>query len=146
MCYKKETFSIRNGITIIIPPLTLHLKREDYIKMEHGKTFTNSIGMQFVKVEAGSFMMGSKKANLPDEIIGEKEYLRDGDWDEHPVHQVTISNPLYVGIYQVTNLQYEEFQHEHNDIRGKFGFSKEDDEAVVFVDWNDANNFCKMVV
>lgn len=111
--------------------------------MEFGKTFTNSIGMQFVKVEAGSFMMGSERANLSDEIIAEKEYLRDGDWDEHPVHQVTISNPLYVGIYQVTNLQFEEFQHEHNDIRGKFGFSKEDDEAVVFVDWHDANNFCK---
>ena len=111
--------------------------------MEHGKTFTNSIGMQFVKVEAGSFMMGSERANLSDEIIAEKEYLRDGDWDEHPVHQVSISNPLYVGIYQVTNLQFEEFQHEHNEIRGKFGFSKEDDEAVVFVDWNDANNFCK---
>lgn len=111
--------------------------------MEHGNTFTNSIGMQFVKVEAGSFMMGSKKANLPDEIIAEKEYLRDGDWDEHPVHQVTISNPLYVGIYQVTNLQYEEFQHEHKDLRGKLGFSNEDDEAVVFVDWYDANNFCK---
>ncbi len=111
--------------------------------MEHGKTFTNSIGIQFVKVEAGSFMMGSERANLSDEIIAEKEYLRDGDWDEHPVHQVTISNPLYVGIFQVTNLQYEEFQHEHNEIRGKFGFSKEDDEAVVFVDWNDANNFCK---
>jgi len=111
--------------------------------MEYGKTFTNSIGMQFVKVEAGSFMMGSERANLSDEIIAEKEYLRDGDWDEHPVHQVSISNPLYVGIYQVTNLQFEEFQHEHNEIRGKFGFSKEDDEAVVFVDWNDANNFCK---
>ena len=111
--------------------------------MELGKTFTNSIGMQFVKVEAGRFLMGSEKANLPDEIIAEKEYLRDGDWDEHPVHQVTISNPFYVGIYQVTNLQFEEFQLEHRDLRGKLGFSNEDDEAVVFVDWNDANNFCK---
>ncbi|MCG9128309.1 SUMF1/EgtB/PvdO family nonheme iron enzyme [Candidatus Poribacteria bacterium] len=110
--------------------------------MELEKTFTNSIGMQFVRVEAGNFMMGSEKANLPDEIISEKEYLRDGDWDENPIHQVTIANPFYVGIYQVTNLQYEEFQPEHKDLRGKLGFSNEDDEAVVFVDWYDATNFC----
>ena len=107
------------------------------------KTFTNSIGMQFVRIEPGTFMMGSEKANLADELIAGKEYLRDGDWDEQPVHQVTLSTPFYIGIFQVTNAQYEEFQSDHSELRGKLGFSQDDDEAVVFVDWHDATRFCE---
>ncbi|MCY4401913.1 MAG: SUMF1/EgtB/PvdO family nonheme iron enzyme [Candidatus Poribacteria bacterium] len=107
------------------------------------KTFTNSIGMQFVRIESGTFKMGSANANLADEVTADKEYLRDGDWDEQPIHQVTLSTPFYIGIYQVTNEQYEQFQSSHNQLRGKLGFSQDDDEAVVFVDWHDATNFCK---
>jgi len=107
------------------------------------KTFTNSIGMQFVRIEPGTFNMGSANANLADEVTADKEYLRDGDWDEQPIHQVTLSTPFYIGIYQVTNEQYEQFQSSHNQLRGKVGFSQDDDEAVVFVDWHDATNFCK---
>ncbi len=107
------------------------------------KTFTNSIGMQFVRIEPGTFMMGSANANLPEELTGGREYLQDGDWDEQPIHQVTLSNPYYIGIYQVTNVQYDQFQSSHNELRGKVGFSQDDDEAVVFVDWHDATNFCK---
>ena len=75
-----------------------------------GKTFTNSIGMQFVRIEPDTFMMGSEQANLADELTAGKEYLRDGDWDEKPIHQVTLSAPFYIGMFQVTNAQFEEFQ------------------------------------
>lgn len=108
-----------------------------------GKSYTNSIGMQFVGIESGSFMMGSEHANLSDEIIAGKSYLRDGDWDEKPIHNVTISTPFHVGIFQVTNTQYEEFRPEHRELRGKLGFSQDDDESVVFVDWHDAKGFCE---
>ena len=108
-----------------------------------GKTYTNSIGMQFVRIEPGTFTMGSATANLADELIAGKDYLRDGDWDEQPVHQVTLSTPFYIGIFQVTNAQYEEFQSAHSKLRGKLGFSQDDDEAVVFVDWHDATRFCE---
>ena len=106
------------------------------------KTFTNSIGMQFVRVEPGTFMMGSVNANLTDELTAGKEYLKDGDWDEQPVHQVSISKSFHIGIYQLTNAQYEEFDPTHRELRGKIGFSQDDDEAVVFVDWHDATRFC----
>lgn len=99
--------------------------------------------MKFVRIEPNTFLMGSEKANLPDEVIAGKEYLRDGDWDEQPIHEVKITKPFYIGIYQVTNAQYEEFQSQHRHLRGKLGFSKDDDEAVIFVDWTDASNFCK---
>ncbi len=99
--------------------------------------------MKFVRIEPNTFLMGSEKANLPDDVIAGKEYLRDGDWDEQPIHEVTITKPFFIGIYQVTNAQFEEFQPQHRQLRGKLGFSKDDDEAVIFVDWTDASNFCK---
>ena len=118
-----------------------------------GEMHTNSIGMQFVRIEPGNFMMGSENAALSDELIDGKAYLRDGDADEKPVHQVTLTTPFYIGIFQVTNAQYEEFQPAHNKLRGLpntgsqaspyIGFSQDDDEAVVFVDWHDANRFCE---
>jgi formylglycine-generating enzyme required for sulfatase activity len=67
----------------------------------------------------------------------------DGDWDERPTHEVTISQPFLMGVTEVTNAQYEQFDPQHKQLRGKLGFSKEDDEAVVFVSWAEAAAFCK---
>lgn len=89
--------------------------------------YTNSIGMRFVRIESGSFEMGSK----------------NGDFDEQPVHKVNISNPFYMAVTEVNNAQYEQFNPQHNKLRGKWGFSKEDDEAVVFVSWHEAVAFCE---
>jgi len=88
----------------------------------------NSIGMEFVRVEPGDFSMGQEQG---------------GDWDERPVHKVTISRPFYMAVTEVTNAQYEQFDPEHRKLRGKLGFSKDDDEAVVFVSWHEAAKFCK---
>ncbi len=88
---------------------------------------TNSLGMKLVRVQPGSFIMGSA----------------DCDWDERPAHQVTISRPLLIGATEVTNAQYEQFDPEHRRLRGKLGFSTEDDEAVVFVSWQEAMAFCR---
>jgi hypothetical protein len=56
---------------------------------------------------------------------------------------VKISRPFYLGVHEVTNAQYEEFDPAHRQRRGEMGFSKADDEAVVFVSWNDAVEFCR---
>ncbi|HUT36393.1 MAG TPA: SUMF1/EgtB/PvdO family nonheme iron enzyme [Planctomycetota bacterium] len=90
-------------------------------------TYTNSIGMKMVQIEAGSFQRGSG----------------EGEFDEKPVHKVTISRPFGLGSTEVTNAQYEQFDPEHRKLRGKLGFSKDDDEAVVFVSWEDAVAFCQ---
>ena len=119
-----------------------------------GKAYTNSIGMRFVRIEPGTFSMGIDKTPLPIEITdniiqrkswkpNERPYLRNGDFDEHPRHEVTISQPFYMGVLDVTNAQYEPFDPSHREFRGKLGFSKADDEAVIFVSWHDAVAFCK---
>ena len=121
--------------------------------MPEGKAHTNSVGMTFVRIEAGTFNMGIDKTPLLPEIIdnisqqkswkpNERPYLQNGDFDEYPSHKVTISQPFYMGTLEVTNIQYEQFDPEHRKLRGKLGFSKEDDEAVVFVNWHDAVEFC----
>ena len=115
---------------------------------------TNSLGMQFVRIESGTFRMGIGKTPLPSELTDntsqqqsqkpdQRPYLRNGDFDEHPSHMVTITQPFQISSYQVTNIQYEQFDPTHRELRGKLGFSQEDDEAVVFVSWYDAVNFCQ---
>ena len=111
-------------------------------EMPQGKEYTNSIGMRLVRIEPGTFSMGVGKTPLPDEVA-DKPYLRDGDFDEQPTHKVKITKLFYMGVYEVTNAQYEQFDPEHRKLRGKLGFAKDDDEAVVFVSWHDAMRFCE---
>lgn len=82
-----------------------------------------------VEIPSGSFYMGGN---------GEGE-----DFDEAPVHKVTISQPFRMGKTEITNAQYEAFRPEHKRERGKNGLSKEDDEAVVNVSYADAVAFCE---
>jgi hypothetical protein len=46
-----------------------------------------------------------------------------------------------MGVTEVTNAQYERYDPAHKELRGKLGFSKLDNEAVVFVTWEDAKGF-----
>ncbi len=82
-----------------------------------------------VDIPAGSFYMG-------DEGVGE-------NFDEAPIHKVTISRPFKMGKTEITNAQFEEFRPEHKMLRGKDGLSWEDDEAVVHVSYQDAMDFCE---
>ena len=106
------------------------------------KEFTNSIGMRFVRIEPGDFTMGFEGRPIPADLAG-KPWRANGDFDEQPAHRVKITKPFYAGAFEVTNAQYEKFNPDHRRSRGKLGFSKEDDDAVVFVNWNDATNFCQ---
>lgn len=54
------------------------------------ETYTNSIGMEFVKVPAGTFQMGSE----------------DGNTREQPAHNVTIEYDYYLGKHEVTTEQW----------------------------------------
>ena len=82
-----------------------------------------------VEIPAGTFYMGN-------------QYDTDLS-DEQPVHPVTISRPFRMGITEVTNAQYEAFRPEHKQWRGKNNVSREDDEAVVNVSYQDAVDYCE---
>ena len=106
-------------LTVLLAAVESHSLGEDSV--------ANSLGMKLVRIEPGSFMMGAE----------------DGEWDERPAREVTISQPFFMSTTEVTNAQYEQFDPQHKQLRGKLGFSKADDEAVVFVSWNDATAFCR---
>ncbi|MBR3441967.1 MAG: SUMF1/EgtB/PvdO family nonheme iron enzyme [Bacteroidales bacterium] len=83
---------------------------------------------KMVTIPPGTFMMGSDRGG--------------NDADESPVHEVTISRVFRMSETEITNLQYEQFKPEHKAMRGKSGFSSGDDEAVIFVSYNDALAYC----
>ena len=109
---------------------------------EHPKELTNSIGMRLVWIDPGTFTMGFFGEPIPPSIAV-AGWRAGGDFDERPAHRVHISKGLYMGALEVTNAQYEQFDPSHRTVRGKLGFSKEDNEAVVFVSWRDAGRFCR---
>lgn len=90
------------------------------------KNWRNSIGLEMVTIRPGTFQQGST----------------DAEYDEKPLHRVTIRNAFTMGSTEITNAQYELFDPGHKRLRGKMNTSFLDDDPVVFVSWNDAVAFC----
>ncbi len=112
-------------------------------ELPRGPVYTNLIGMKLVRIEPGSFRMGFENEPLAEEVLTGQGQQRNGDFDEHPAQDVEITKPFYIGMYEVTNKQYELFDPAHRALRGKKGVSKGDDEAVVYVNWYEAQSFCQ---
>jgi hypothetical protein len=77
--------------------------------------YVNSIGMGLVRIRPGAFAMGSN----------------DGEWDERPVHKVTISREFHIQISELTADQYRLFDPAYSGTDYATGIS-----------WHDANAFC----
>jgi len=87
-------------------------------------TYNNSIDMEFVKIPAGEFMMGSPSSE------------KDRFTDEVPFHKVTIKESYYyLGKFEVTQKQWEAVM---GDNPSHF---KGDDLPVEMVSWNDIQEF-----
>ena len=118
-------------------------------KPKPGDPLTNKLGMEFVYIPAGEFMMGSNAAD-----------------DQKPAHKVQISKPFYLGKYEVTVGQFRKFVEATgyqtdaekegwgNSWNGKEfvqtrvswrdpGFQQSDNHPVVMVSYNDATAFAK---
>ena len=71
----------------------------------------NSLGMKFVRVPAGEFLMGSNES--PDALAQSyPQYERRRFvelFDEAPVHRVRITRPFFLGQHEVTVGQFRKF-------------------------------------
>ena len=101
-----------------------HVQPQDP-KKEPPKNFTNNIGMKFVWIPPGNFMMGSPKE--------EKE--RNADETQH---KVTLTRGFYIGVYAVTQ---EEWQAVMGNNPSRFKGEKK--LPVEMVSWDDCQKFCK---
>jgi formylglycine-generating enzyme required for sulfatase activity len=115
------------GVALILAAAALLLPRQARTagvpaKWGWGKEVTNSIGMKLVRIPAGTFLMGSTKAE-------------GGDDNERPQHEVTIRKAFYMGAYPVTQEQYKQVMGRHFSSNGKLPAEK--------VGWHHAVNFCE---
>ena len=96
------------------------------------ETITNSIGMKLVLIPKGTFMMGSP-ASEQGRIHGETQ------------HEVTISEDYYLGVFEVTQGQYEKVMGTNPSLFQKRVIGKSDSSMypVEEVSWEDAVEFCK---
>jgi formylglycine-generating enzyme required for sulfatase activity len=90
-----------------------------------GEVVTNSIGLKLKLIPAGSFQMGSPDSE------------EDHSANEGPVHKVTISKPFYLGVYEVTQEQWEKVMASNPSSR------KGANQPVTDVSWNDAQEFIR---
>jgi len=84
------------------------------------------ITMDLVRIPAGTFMMGSPLTEL------------DRDADEGQVHEVTLSQDFYMGIYEVTQEQYQAVTGADPSYFTSSGLTA----PVEKVSWYDAVVFC----
>jgi len=87
---------------------------------------TNSIGMKLVRVPAGKFLMGA-----PRDEKGSED-------DERPQHEVEITSPFYIGVYEVTQQEYEKVMGANPS-----GFTSKAPVAAENISWYEAEEFCR---
>jgi len=134
------------------------------------KKFTNSLGMELVRIPAGEFKMGNPedKAGLIKAYPYQDASFFQGEW---PQHRVRITKPFYLGACEVTIGQFMKFYDSGEckieriqeppdgntwgyDLRKRPnsdppglpwapGWDRIDDHPVVYVAWNDAQAFCE---
>lgn len=90
-------------------------------------TIVNSIGMKFVPIPAGAFLMGAP------------EDCPFADPVEEFQHRVRITKPFLLGMHQVTQSQYEKV------VQKNPSFFKGPDLPVEHLTWKEAHRFCELL-
>ena len=114
--------------------------------------YENSIGMKFRLIPPGEFLMGS----TPEEIAAALKEVdpKDKHWQEciqseAPQHKVILTQPIYLGVNEVTQAEYEKVMGVNPSHFAPMGMGKEAvagletaEHPVETVGWNDAAEFC----
>lgn len=118
------------------------------------KTFTNSIGMEFVLIQPGKMTVGKfeptvdrpddPKDRLPDSLYVKAEKLAKAAY--MPGFEVSIDKPYYMGKFEVTQAQWMKVMGSNPSV---FTASKVPDDVnkhpVENVNWKDVQQFIKQL-
>ena len=103
----------------------------DQARAQAPKEITNSIGMKLVLIPKGTFMMGSPETEK-------------GRQENETQHKVTISKDYYLGVYEVTQLQYEKVMGKNPSyFQGAIVGNENANLPVEKISWDYAVEFCK---
>jgi RNA polymerase sigma factor (sigma-70 family) len=91
------------------------------------RDFTNSLGMKFVWIAPGNFMMGTPKGEERGDVVHDETQ-----------HKVTLTRGFYMGVYPVTQEQWQEVM---GNNPGRFKGEK--NLPVDTVSWQDCQEFVK---
>jgi len=111
--------------------------------------FENSVGIRFVLIPAGEFIMGSRQTPAETAADCAMPNAAPG-WfiDEHPRHKVTLTKAFYMSIHEVTNASYAAIN-ARPDKKKKQKQPETPAEVknpagpAVKVSWSNAEKFCK---
>lgn len=104
-----------------------------------GRPFTNSVGMRFVWLDPGTFLMGSPDGKVPPGVPAEE----GRDTDEKP-HRVTLTKGYHLGAHLVTQEQWQSVMGrdaDHSNFKGKDADARKR-LPVDNVSWFDCVEFC----
>ncbi len=99
-------------------------------ELKAGDVLTNSIGMKLAYIPPGTFLMGSPESE-------------EGRQNDETQHRVTLSRGYYLGVYEVTQGEYE---HVMGKNPSEFKVVAGQDTRrfpVERVTWEDAQEFCR---
>jgi len=121
----------------------------DTVSKELSLDLGKGVSMKLVRIPAGKFKMGNH--DTPAETVKKVGGFERNLVDEYPAHEVTISKPFYMGIYEVTQAQWKAVMGtEPWKAERALGYMRLqprpegfDDYPVAFVDSYDAIAFCR---
>jgi formylglycine-generating enzyme required for sulfatase activity/streptogramin lyase len=115
----------KDGFDTVVKEIEVKIGESVPIRVNLDKErITNAIGMQFVWIRPGTFLMGSPS-------------MEEGREADETQHQVTIKQGFYLGRHEVTQAQW------HTVMGGNPSYIKGDNLPVESVDWDDCQVFCR---
>lgn len=116
--------------------------------------FTNRIGMKFVLIPPGQYVMGSTPTEVEEAL---KHTPGDAHWQactnsEAPQHVVILTEAVYLGVHEITQQDFARVMGSNPSVFAASGSKQEFVDKVAGldtlrfpvenVDWNDAAEFC----
>ncbi|HEY7155074.1 MAG TPA: formylglycine-generating enzyme family protein [Gemmataceae bacterium] len=112
------------------------------------------VSMKLVRIPAGKFKMGTPKSEIDSirkQLIGSvNKRFADEIAATEKQHEVEITKPFYMGVYEVTQAEYEKVMEKNPSAFSRNGPSKKEVSGqdttqfpVEMVTWDDAMEFCR---